>query len=58
MYLGFFQLIAPKPVPLLGVGLKYASEPSKSGQMVWLKPRQVKVFNVAEVPLEEGGSGI
>ena len=28
------------------------------GQAVWLKPRQVKVFNVPAVPLEEGGSGI
>ena len=28
------------------------------GQQVWLKPRQVKVFNVPAVPLEEGGSGI
>ena len=28
------------------------------GQAVWLKPRQVKVFNVPNVPLEEGGSGI
>ena len=28
------------------------------GQAVWLKPRQVKVFNVPGVPLEEGGSGI
>ncbi|WP_153111334.1 sulfate/molybdate ABC transporter ATP-binding protein [Propionivibrio limicola] len=28
------------------------------GQCVWLKPRQVKVFSVPEVPLEEGGSGI
>ena len=28
------------------------------GQLVWLKPRQVKVFNVAGAALEEGGSGI
>ena len=28
------------------------------GQQVWLKPRQVKVFAVPEVALEEGGSGI
>ncbi len=28
------------------------------GQQVWLKPRQVKVFNVPEAALEEGGSGI
>ncbi len=28
------------------------------GQQVWLKPRQVKVFTVAEAALEEGGSGI
>jgi sulfate transport system ATP-binding protein len=28
------------------------------GQQVWLKPRQVKVFNVPEAELEEGGSGI
>ncbi len=28
------------------------------GHQVWLKPRQVKVFNVPEVFLEEGGSGI
>jgi sulfate transport system ATP-binding protein len=28
------------------------------GQRVWLKPRQVKVFNVPEAALEEGGSGI
>ena len=28
------------------------------GQCVWLKPRQVKVFKVAETGLEEGGSGI
>jgi sulfate transport system ATP-binding protein len=28
------------------------------GQPVWLKPRQVKVFNVPEAALEEGGSGI
>jgi len=28
------------------------------GQQVWLKPRQVKVFAVTEVALEEGGSGI
>ncbi len=30
----------------------------KRGQVVWLKPRQVKVFNVPETALEEGGSGI
>ena len=28
------------------------------GQAVWLKPRQVKVFNVPAEALEEGGSGI
>ena len=28
------------------------------GQQVWLKPRQVKVFSVAETVLEEHGSGI
>ena len=28
------------------------------GQRVWLKPRQVKVFSVAETALEEYGSGI
>ena len=28
------------------------------GQQVWLKPRQVKVFSVAETVLEEYGSGI
>ena len=28
------------------------------GQQVWLKPRQVKVFSVAETALEEYGSGI
>ena len=28
------------------------------GQLVWLKPRQVKVFKMAESALEEGGSGI
>ena len=28
------------------------------GQQVWLKPRQVKVFSVAEAALEEYGSGI
>ena len=28
------------------------------GQQVWLKPRQVKVFAVSEMALEEGGSGI
>ncbi len=28
------------------------------GQLVWLKPRQVKVFTVPEAVLEEGGSGI
>ena len=28
------------------------------GQLVWLKPRQVKVFNVVGTALEEGGSGI
>ena len=28
------------------------------GQLVWLKPRQVKVFALPEVALEEGGSGI
>jgi len=28
------------------------------GHQVWLKPRQVKVFNVPEAFLEEGGSGI
>ncbi len=28
------------------------------GQLVWLKPRQVKVFAVPEATLEEGGSGI
>jgi sulfate transport system ATP-binding protein len=28
------------------------------GQLVWLKPRQVKVFKVPEAALEEGGSGI
>ena len=28
------------------------------GQLVWLKPRQIKVFSVAEAALEEGGSGI
>ncbi|MBS1229740.1 MAG: sulfate transporter, ATPase subunit [Proteobacteria bacterium] len=28
------------------------------GQRVWLKPRQVKVFSVAEAALEEHGSGI
>ena len=27
-------------------------------QRVWLRPRQVKVFNVPAMPLEEGGSGI
>jgi len=30
----------------------------QKGQFVWLKPRQVKVFNVPEASLEEGGSGI
>ena len=29
-----------------------------TGQQVWLKPRQVKVFNVQDMALEEGGSGI
>ena len=28
------------------------------GQTVWLKPRQIKVFTVPEMALEEGGSGI
>jgi sulfate transport system ATP-binding protein len=28
------------------------------GQCVWLKPRQVKVFKLAETALEDGGSGI
>ena len=28
------------------------------GQTVWLKPRQIKVFKVPEMALEEGGSGI
>ena len=28
------------------------------GQCVWLKPRQVKVFKIAETALEDGGSGI
>jgi len=28
------------------------------GQRVWLKPRQIKVFSVAEAALEEQGSGI
>ena len=28
------------------------------GQQVWLKPRQVKVFNMPDAVLEEGGSGI
>jgi len=28
------------------------------GQLVWLKPRQVKVFAMPEAALEEGGSGI
>jgi len=28
------------------------------GQCVWLRPRQVKVFNVPVAALEEGGSGI
>lgn len=28
------------------------------GQQVWLKPRQIKVFSVAETALEEYGSGI
>jgi sulfate transport system ATP-binding protein len=28
------------------------------GQLVWLKPRQVKVFKLPEAALEEGGSGI
>jgi sulfate transport system ATP-binding protein len=30
----------------------------QEGQRVWLKPRQVKVFNVPADTLEEGGSGI
>lgn len=30
----------------------------RKGQIVWLKPRQVKVFNVPAEALEEGGSGI
>lgn len=29
-----------------------------SGQQVWLKPRQIKVFTVPAAALEEGGSGI
>ena len=28
------------------------------GQTVWLKPRQIKVFKVPEMALEDGGSGI
>jgi sulfate transport system ATP-binding protein len=28
------------------------------GQTVWIKPRQIRVFNVPETVLEEGGSGI
>jgi sulfate transport system ATP-binding protein len=30
----------------------------RKGQHAWLKPRQVRVFNVSEEALEEGGSGI
>ena len=30
----------------------------QKGQRAWLKPRQVKVFNVPAEALEDGGSGI
>ncbi|MDR2112776.1 MAG: TOBE-like domain-containing protein, partial [Candidatus Accumulibacter sp.] len=58
--------------PLVRVDLAHASElveveltreradalRLRKGQRAWLKPRQVKVFNVTDEALEEGGSGI
>ncbi|MDR3221111.1 MAG: sulfate ABC transporter ATP-binding protein [Candidatus Accumulibacter sp.] len=58
--------------PLVRVELAHASErveveltreradtlDLRKGQHAWLKPRQIKVFNVPDEALEEGGSGI
>ena len=58
--------------PVVRVELTYASELIEveltreraaeqglaNGQQLWLKPRQLKVFPVDRMVLEEGGSGI
>ncbi len=56
-----FPFVARELIPLVRVELTRGRAGElrlASGQQVWLKPWQIKVFAIPAATLEEGGSGI